>query len=253
MNASPLLSTTDPAIGPVGEMRLCLRLLGRFDVTGVEAATVGGAGQKLLALLAVNEGRLARWQAAELLYPDAPGEKAASNLRAVVWRLQRCRSALLNVTAAEIRLAPGITVDYWAAMSTAQRLLGYAPLDARELTADMHVNLREDLLPGWSDEWLVPERERFHQLRLHAMESLCERLAAFGWFGAAVDVGLAVVAVDPLRESAQRALIDAYLAEGNACEAIRQFDAFSSLLYGELGMHPSDELRNRVASAVALR
>src|SRR5262249_11414001 len=107
--------------------------------------------------------------------------------------------------------------------------------------------------PGWSDGWLVPERERFHQLRLHAMESLCERLAAFGWFGAAVDVGLAVVAVGPLPESAQRALIDAHLPEGNACEGIREVAAFSSLLYGELGMHPSDELRTRVATAVAIR
>jgi DNA-binding SARP family transcriptional activator len=250
MNAS-LLGATDPNLGPADEM--LLRLLGRFGLTGAHAASVGGAGQKLLALLAVNEGRLARWQAAELLYPDATGAKAASNLRAVVWRLQRCRPALLTVTATEIQLAPQITVDYWASMPTAQRLLGYLPLDAQELTAALHVNLREDLLPGWSDEWLVPERERFHQLRLHAMESLCERLAAFGWFGAAVDVGLAVVAVDPLRESAQRALIDAYLAEGNACEAIRQFDAFSGLLYQELGLHPSEELRSRVAGSAVSR
>ena len=47
--------------------------------------------------------------------------------------------------------------------------------------------------------------------------------------------GLAAVAIDPLRESAQRVLIEAYLAEGNLSEAHRQLDAYGKLLMGGSG------------------
>ena len=42
-----------------------------------------------------------------------------------------------------------------------------------------------DLLPGWYDEWVVAEREHFRQLRLHALEELCEELTDEGGFGEA--------------------------------------------------------------------
>ncbi|MGH8905015.1 MAG: hypothetical protein ACRD0K_00470 [Egibacteraceae bacterium] len=35
------------------------------------------------------------------------------------------------------------------------------------------VSLAGDLLPDWYDDWVLIERERFHQLRLHALEALC--------------------------------------------------------------------------------
>lgn len=96
-----------------------------------------------------------------------------------------------------------------------------AAFDAAALAGALRADLRDDLLPGWPELWLVPERERFHQLRLHALEALCARLTGVGWHGAAVDAGLAVVSADPLRESARGALIDAYLAEGNAWSPLR--------------------------------
>ena len=222
-----------------------LRLLGRFELTGSYVVTPGSACQRLLSLLAVHAGTLARWQVAQLLYPDGPNASAASNLRAVLWRMRRCCPPVLVNTVTEVRLAPGVAVDYWAAAQSAEQLIGgTTTFDADELVALSPVTLQHDLLPGWADPWLVPERERFHQLRLHALEALCARLTSCGRHGAAVDAGLAAVAADPLRESAQRALIDAYFAEGNVCEAIRQYEAFCSLLQAELGLEPSDELRS---------
>jgi DNA-binding SARP family transcriptional activator len=238
----------DPAAtGPAPPDECQLRLLGRFDLTGVPASALGKAAQRLLALLAVHAGALARWQAAQLLYPQATDAHATSNLRAVLWRLQRCCPTLLTVTQTEVRLAAGVRVDYWAAVPVASRLLDRtAAFDAAGLAGALRADLREDLLPGWPELWLVPERERFHQLRLHALEALCTRLTRAGWHGAAVDAGLAVVSADPLRESARGALIDAYLAEGNACEAVRQYDAFCVLLHAELGLQPTSALRQRL-------
>jgi DNA-binding SARP family transcriptional activator len=59
---------------------------------------------------------------------------------------------------------------------------------------------------------------------------------------------LMVVAEEPLRETAQSALIEAHLCEGNVVEARRQFNSFAALLWTELGMRPSPELFGRVGA-----
>ena len=95
-----------------------------------------------------------------------------------------------------------------------------------------------DLLPGWYDEWVVAEREHFRQLRLHALEKLCEQLTDEGRFGEAVEAGLVAVSGEPLRESAHRVLIRAYLKEGNRGEAIRQYEACRQVLAAGAGHRP---------------
>ena len=107
-----------------------------------------------------------------------------------------------------------------------------------------------ELLPGWDESWLLLAREQLRQLRLHALEVEAHRLAERGRYPEAIDVMLAVVAEEPLRESAQTALIEAHLCEGNAFEARRQFDMFARLLWSELGIRPSAELYSRVGAAV---
>ncbi len=224
-----------------------LRLLGRFDLIGGSPAALGGTGQRLVALLAINAGTVARWQAGQTLYSHTSDAHAARNLRALLWRLHRCCPGMIAATGAEIRL--GAEVDYWQAASAARRLLDPAAnLTRDELGETTWTRLREDLLPGWPESWLVNERERFHQLRLHALEAMCARLTSAGLHAAAIDTGLSVVGADPLRESARRALIDAYLAEGNICEAVRQFGTFRDLLRDELGLRPTEDLRQHLVA-----
>jgi DNA-binding SARP family transcriptional activator len=45
-----------------------------------------------------------------------------------------------------------------------------------------------------------------------------------------------------LRESAHRLIIKAHMAEGNPGEAMRQFQAYRSLLADELDLQPSDQI-----------
>ena len=46
---------------------------------------------------------------------------------------------------------------------------------------------------------------------------------------------------DPLRETAHRALIRVFLAEGNAFEAVRQYRLCRALTLRHLGTEPSEE------------
>jgi DNA-binding SARP family transcriptional activator len=55
----------------------------------------------------------------------------------------------------------------------------------------------------------------------------------------AVEAGLAAVAADPLRESAQRVLIRVYRCEGNVGEPSASVTALQRLCGVELGMEPS--------------
>jgi SARP family transcriptional regulator, regulator of embCAB operon len=82
---------------------------------------------------------------------------------------------------------------------------------------------------------------------LHALEALVGRLTAVRRFGDATAAAGAAVRADPLRESAQAALIRVHLAEGNQSEALRAFDRFSHLLQADLGLVPTPQLRELVA------
>jgi DNA-binding SARP family transcriptional activator len=79
-------------------------------------------------------------------------------------------------------------------------------------------------------------------LRLRALDTLCERLTRAGRLDAALEVGLAAVAGEPLRESSHRALIRVHLADGNVAEAIRQYRLCRRLLREQLDLEPSDQM-----------
>src|SRR5207237_6620338 len=115
---------------------------------------------------------------------------------------------LVEVHAANLRLARAVDVDAHRALVLARALLGG---DGANLPGDGTALLASDLLPDWYDDWVVDERERLHQLRVHALEVLARRLAAGGSFGLATEAGLAALHSNPLRESANRTLIEAFL------------------------------------------
>jgi DNA-binding SARP family transcriptional activator len=110
--------------------------------------------------------------------------------------------------------------------------------------------LSEDLLPGWSDEWLVVERERYRQLRLHALDKLCQLHAEAGRYALAIIAGLASVSSDPTRESAHRALMRAHLLEGNPSEAVRQYHRYMHMARAELGIGASPQLEGLLVEAL---
>jgi len=64
-----------------------------------------------------------------------------------------------------------------------------------------------------------------------------------------VEAGLVAVAAEPLRESAHRVLIEAYLAEGNRAQALTQFHSCRSILLRELNIEPSPATRATIAAA----
>jgi DNA-binding SARP family transcriptional activator len=215
-----------------------LTLLGAWQLSGARSTVdVGSNGQRLFALLALR-GRCDRSYLSGVLWPECSEPHAAGNLRATLSRLHRRElTDPLESRNGSLRLRPEVSVDVRDLTRTASAVLdgGVARPDRRVLR-----NLTgDDLLVGWYEDWVLLERERLRQLRLHALEALSGQLLAAGDFASAVEAGLAAVAIEPLRESAHRAVIRAHLAEGNRAEALRQYDELRRLLRAELRVEPS--------------
>ncbi|WP_369255263.1 AfsR/SARP family transcriptional regulator [Geodermatophilus amargosae] len=202
--------------------------------------------QRLVAYLGLAH-RPARAAVAGQLWPDVPEDQAHGSLRSALWRLQKAAPGVVDVTGGALCLARGVRVDVREAARWARRVL-----DRREDVPDAvprDVELRGELLPGWYDDWVLLERERLRQLRLHAMEALADGLARHGRYGEAVQVAHDAVQVEPLRETAHRTLVRIHLAEGNLVEAVRAYESFRAALASEMGVSPSPRMEALLAGA----
>jgi DNA-binding SARP family transcriptional activator len=232
---------------------LYLNLLGGFELrTGEDVIPIPVGFQRLVIFLALSGRLLPRTHVAGMLWPDVPTGRANANLRAALWRLPPACERFIEVSARHLRLAGEVFVDLQRATALARRLLDQSSRWDDDELATASTSLSHDLLPDWyDDDWVLAERERFHHLRLHALEALCDRLTAAGHYGQAVDAGLAAVRAEPLRESAHRVLIKAHLTEGNHGEASRQYSSYRLLTLAELGIEPSANLRELLLQGAA--
>jgi DNA-binding SARP family transcriptional activator len=224
-----------------------LTLLGAFDLSvGGESISLPMNGQRVLVFLALQGRSLLRPFVAGSLWLDSTDDRAAGSLRSALWRLNR-RHRFIETEGERLHLAADVDVDVDAAAAQARRLLDPAE---RDCPSPDDLLLSRDLLPDWYDDWIAVERERFRQLRVHALERLCDRLVEANRFGEAIEAGLSAMKSEPLRESAHRALVRAHLAEGNRNEALAQYRRFRLLLQDELGLEPSPKMEALIASVL---
>jgi len=224
-----------------------LCLLGGFQLlVGGLPVHVPVQAQRLLVLLAVRSAQ-PRSTLAGTLWGDIPESRAHAYLRNAIWRVRLASGSALRCSRHTVGLAPTVTLDLDVARSGAHAVLSRQSAAVRP---DLIGVLDHDLLPSWDEEWLLIDRERQRQLRLHALEALSDALCRAGQYPDAIAAALAAVRAEPLRESAQRTLIGAHLAEGNICEAVRQFDVYRRLLDDEMGIAPGRRLTAIVGDAL---
>jgi DNA-binding SARP family transcriptional activator len=221
-----------------------LRLLSSFELIdeGVRVA-LPMSGQRLVAFVALHERPLRRGYVAGSLWPDTSDQQAAANLRSTLWRV-RCRSrALLDASGHRVQLGAGVVVDFREAERLAWQELDGSAGGGESCDQRLFAG---DLLPDWYDDWVLLERERFRQVRLRALDVLCERHARAGRITQALEAGLLSVAGEPLRESAHRGVVRVHLRDANAGEALRQYRLCRKLLNEQLGVEPSEQMRQLV-------
>jgi len=222
-----------------------IRLLGPFDVRlqGKPLPSLRTRkGQWLLALLVLKQDRpLDRGWLAGTLWPDSNDEQARMSLR-----------KSLN----DLRLA--LSAEAYRIYAPTPRSLGFdlsnAFVDVVRFDAALARGEEQDLQEAVSlyggplvencqEEWVLSERQMREQAYLQALE----RLAALAMergdpAGAAERLRLCIV-VDPLRESAQRLLMQALAATGSYAAATEVYRDLRLLLRRELNIEPDAETR----------
>ncbi|MFC8095440.1 BTAD domain-containing putative transcriptional regulator [Streptomyces sp. NPDC057301] len=224
-----------------------LELLRPFEFTyaGSSVSLPMGA-QRLLAYLALQKDGAHRCAVAEQLWPDCSPFRAAANLRSALCQGRRMGSVtVIDSVGQRLLLSPSIQVDLYDVWDSARQIisgLNSVPDNWDRLAGD----LSKELLPGWTEEWLFLERERWSQTRVYALESLAQQLQVAGHYLPAVQAALTAIAVDPIRETAHRIVIEVHLAEGNVASAIKRYQDYRSFLQQELGVGPSPQMAELV-------
>nr|WP_245716211.1 BTAD domain-containing putative transcriptional regulator [Micromonospora humi] len=213
--------------------RVALHLLGGFQLLHDGTPVVVPRGlQRVIALIGLRPGAT-RSHLAGLLWPENPEERALSSLRTALWRLRQDPCCPLRTDGDTVRLDPTVHLDTDELVEAAARVReGAVP---RGVTGAG----RHDLLPGWYDDWVLLERERLRQLRLHMLEELAGNHLVAGRHGEALEAALEAMAAEPLRETPHRLVVRIHLAEGNAFEAVHSFYVYRDLLLRELRLEPS--------------
>lgn len=261
-----------------------LRLLHCFELRyGDTTVPVAMSSQRLLAYLALRARPVGRTRVIGELWADAPEGRGSACLRSAIWRTPAPEGRpLILATGPALSLAPEVSVDFPRASAWASTVLtGRSaqrpdaeryPDQVRHSDQARHPDqirhrdqadeaepsgspwwnqprpaLHGDLLPDWDEEWILLDRERFRQLRLHALEAQCERLSSAGRYGEALEAGLAALDAEPLRDSARRAVVRVHVREGNVVEALRAYRAYERLLESELGLRPSSAMRRLIS------
>lgn len=220
-----------------------LNLLGCFElIVNGRTVALNPVATRVLAYLVLRRKPTPRHLVAAALWPDRVDSRARANLRAAIWRMPAgCRSIVVD-EAGILRVGPTTVVDLDQLLNASRRIIAHDGGSAEAFPGIVDDALTMELLPGWDDDWVVVERERLRQVWLHCLEALSECLLHEGRAAEATTAADTAVRMEPLRESAARALVEAHVAVGNIAEAHRVVSRYSAALHRELGLAPSDRL-----------
>src|SRR5450755_3494692 len=235
-----------------------IHLFGRPHLTEDEAPLKFKAPARALSLLTYlfvhGSAPLSRDAVAFALWPDDIESDARANLRRHLFYLTN------DVLPAAPPKTPWIVADKrtiawnasapaWCDLREFERLAGDAACAAEAVAL-----YRGDLLEGFDDEWLEAPRERLRELQVRMLLGLIA--GAREARAPALGVGYArqLLAIDPWREDAIRALIELRNTHGDRAGALATYRDFVKRLEAEMGVAPMPETTRvfeRVATAEA--
>ena len=230
-------------ISLLGEFRL---VSGDTPVTTVDWPRL----QSMLAYLVLHHtASQSRTHLAFLLWPESTDAQARTNLRHLVFRLRRDLphvDSFLHIDKQTLHWrsdAPWTldVLDFERAIAQAEQAQSTTQTrKALETAVELY---RGDLLPGYYDEWILPERERLHQLFLRALEQLILLLEQERDYPAAIHYAQRLLRDDPLHEATYRHLMRLYAVNGERAAAIRTYHACATILEREMAVAPGKPTR----------
>ena len=246
---------------------LSLSTFGAFQVklgTKPLSGLSGGKMSALLLYLAMKAGYKHRREAlAEMLWPDLPVESARFNLRHTFFHL---RHALDSGTGTPPFLLPGRdwlcfnpespyrmdAVEFAATVPTCVAIPSPEYCNPCVEKMERMVNLyrgefmAEFSLPDCPDfeDWLQMQREAMRRHAVELLERLSDCHEQSGAYTRALPFALRYAEMEPWNEEAHRRAMRLFALDGQGGAALAQYDTCCRTLKKELGILPSEKIRN---------
>ncbi|PRH88925.1 SARP family transcriptional regulator [Labrys okinawensis] len=226
---------------------IVLHLVGVPHVAKPMKGVFPAKGYVLAAMLLLCGGRrMSRQTIAALLWDDAPEEKALTNLRQLLARINRfwpLDQPLIEAEGSNLMVGPGGRYSDLAQIMTRRKsqVLAERVAAVRLVRGD----LLDTLDTGGPElsQWFRSERERFRRQVLGLAGEVLMEMTQFARAKKSDidEIGERMLALEPEREESFRALIEAYGRIGDIEEAGRVFDDLKKMLREEFGIEPRPE------------
>jgi SARP family transcriptional regulator, regulator of embCAB operon len=233
-----------------------IQLCGQFAVElhgqRVEQRLPSRQGRVLFAYLALHRARaIRRDELIDALWSTAAPANAADALTVLLSKVRTALGADAIIGRASLKLAlpADAKIDVEQALAAVHRAESAAALRdwARALSAALCAQLiaQRTLLPEHDLPWLQDWRRRLDDVLQRSLEVYGEACLGLGGceLAGAERTGRRLIALNPLRESGYRLVMQSLAHRGNLAEALRVYEQARAVLREELGIAPGPALR----------
>jgi predicted ATPase/DNA-binding SARP family transcriptional activator len=199
--------------------------------------------ESLLAYLVLHPDSHSREKLATLFWGDSSDTAARGSLRKAI---NFIRSYLGNEIIISNRELVQRNPDYLLYCDAikfaghASEFLSSQNPDISLIDLDLY---QDELLSGFYDEWILDEREYYHQLYIKVLLRAIEVLRAQSEYNTAIKYAQRLLIRDSTNEKAHQHLIFCHVALGDRHGALQQYEACRKVLETELGVKPARETR----------
>lgn len=229
-------------------MTLKISLLGQFNLRANDRPLklASRPAQSLLAYLVMHAGmEQRREKLAGLLWPEATETNARSYLRQALWRIRKAlESSSLDsgrfLDIDDISVTFRDDAAYWLDVAD---FLSHGKTTVIDDLLSAVALYKGELLPGFYDEWIFPERDRLQAAYHQEMGELLNRLLGSQRWTDAIHWSEQWIRLGQSPEAAFSALLRAYAGLGDRGMAHSTYKRYVEAIDRELGIEPSDEMQ----------
>jgi predicted ATPase/DNA-binding SARP family transcriptional activator len=228
-----------------------LHLLGHYRLEASQQETLlkGRRFEEVFAFLALHQNKgVNRDTLLITFWPDHSEESARNNLRQVLHQIRH----LLTKTSTQNSSSEWILENHGQVSLNPDRII----IDIHQFErciregnrSDALCHYRGELLPGWSQEWIIAPRQHFLETFLATLNTLIQQSKRENNLPQAIAYALQAREADPLSEDACQTLIELYQKTNHPVEARRTYDNYARRLRDTLQMEPPHHLKQLLST-----
>lgn len=210
----------------------------------------------VLSYLIVHRDRLIpQSEFIDVFWPDDHSSNPANALKTLLYRIRTLLDPVFGPELSPILSQRGsyswnrsvacqLDVDLFESLCRQAETAALDPRERISLYRQALALYQGDFLPKLADEWwVVPISAHYHGLYLSAVKAMADLLDETGEYEEMEQICTKAVQIDPLEEAIHVLLVRGLLRQGKNTAALNQYDQATELLYRNLGVKPSQELR----------